>query len=201
MPGQVVEGTVRLLVCCQHLGIDYNLRQLGAARFCLRSPVVGQLTPPAPSRAGHRQSKRQNNPHDPGLLAERRRSEVRTDAQDDADGSSHRESSAGISAHTSNDTDSIAVPSTRIQTRLWSPKYQSTGEQSSLMTLSRPHDTIAANAGSVLTHSRLLQKNQRNFFLYLKLEEVRFLRAFGPACKSSKILGEELTNKGTTSHQ
>lgn len=199
MPGQVVEGTVRLLVCCQHLGIDYNLRQLGAARFCLRSPVVGQLTPPAPCRTGHCQSKRQNNPHDPGLLAQRRRSEVRTDAQDDADGSSHRESSAGISAHTSNDTVSMVVPSARIQTRLWSPKYNRGADFSDDFVPSSRHNSCECTI-SPYAQPSLAKKNQRNFFLYLK-EEMQFLRAFGPACESSKILGGKLTNKGTTSHQ
>lgn len=86
MPGQVVVGTVSLLMYCQHLGVYYNLRQLGAARFCLRSPVMGQLASPDPSRTGRCKSKRQNNPHDPWLVAESPRSEVRTDAQDAADG-------------------------------------------------------------------------------------------------------------------
>lgn len=79
-----------------------------------------------------------------------------------------------------------------------------TGEQISLMTLSRPQGTIAANAGSSLRTAvscKKKPKNQRNFFLYLKLEEVQLLHAFGPACESSKILGGKLTNKGTTSHQ
>ncbi len=70
LPGQVVVHTVRLLVQRQHLGKDYDLRQLGTARFCLRSPVVGQLTSPAPIRTGRCQNQRQDNPHDP---AERRR--------------------------------------------------------------------------------------------------------------------------------
>lgn len=65
VPRQVVVGAVRLLVQRQHLGKDDDLRQLGTARFCLRSPVVGQLTPQAPTRTGHCQNKRQDNPHDP----------------------------------------------------------------------------------------------------------------------------------------
>lgn len=65
VPRQVVVGAVRLLVQRQHLGKDDDLRQLGTARFCLRSPVVGQLTPQAPTRTDHCQKKRQDNPHDP----------------------------------------------------------------------------------------------------------------------------------------
>lgn len=156
MPGQVVEGTVRLLVCCQHLGIDYNLRQLGAARFCLRSPVVGQLTPPAPCRTGHCQSKRQNNPHDPGLLAQRRGQRCAP---------THKMMLMDQVTEKVQLESQRILPTTPFQ---WSfPLHEfrhvcdhqsTTGEQISLMTLSRPQDTIAANAGSVLTHSRLLQK-------------------------------------------
>lgn len=201
MPGQVVEGTVRLLVCCQHLGIDYNLRQFGAARFCLRSPVVGQLTPPAPSRTGHCQSKRQNNPHDPGLLAERVSEGQRC-------APTHKMMLMDQVTEKVQLQSQRILPTTPIQLSFSLHEFRhvcnqqsTTVEQISLMTLSCPQDTIGANAGSVLTHSRLLQKNQRNFFLYLILEEVQFLRAFRPACESSKIIGGKLTNKGTTSRQ
>lgn len=165
MPRQVVEGTVRLPVRCQHLGIDYNLRQLGAARFCLRSPVDGQLTPPAPSRTDHYQRKRQNNPHDPGLLAKRPRPEVRTDAQDAAYGWNHGESSAGISAHTSNDTDSIYGPPTEIQTSLWSPKYKRGVDFSDDFVPSSRHNSCEYRI-SPYAQSCPAKKKHPNFFLY-----------------------------------
>lgn len=65
VPRQVVVGAVGLLVQGQHFGKDYDLSQFGTARFCLRSPVVGQLTRQAPTRTDCCQDKRQDNPHDP----------------------------------------------------------------------------------------------------------------------------------------
>ena len=41
LPRQVVIHAVGLLVQCQHLGEDDDLRQFRTARFCLWSPVVG----------------------------------------------------------------------------------------------------------------------------------------------------------------
>lgn len=66
LPRQVVVHAVRLLVQRQHFSKDNDLCQLSTARFSLRSPVVGQLTPPAPiSCTGQGQEKRQYSPHDP----------------------------------------------------------------------------------------------------------------------------------------
>lgn len=66
LPRQVVVHTVGLLVQSQDLGKHYDLCQLCSARLSLRSPVVGQLTSPAPCRTSPCQDKRHNNPHHPG---------------------------------------------------------------------------------------------------------------------------------------
>ena len=188
MPGQVVVGTISLLVYCQHLGIYYNLRQLGAARFCLRSPVMGQLTSPDASRTRRCQSKHQNNPHSPWLITGSPRSEVRTDAQDAADGWNHRISSAGISAHTSNGNDLIVVFARQLQTRLRLPKSNRGENVSDHFVSSSKHNSCGYWISPYARSCSAKKTKQKKTSPPKKFWSRGFLYALRLACESCKIL-------------